>query len=83
VQTIADVCQRDVLIFTGQETVTRVLFALCMESLGQQKFEDVLVASFDRPEIVPCKRDMKETYDKGYRAYRELSRFAAEQAVKY
>ena len=83
VQTIADVCQRDILIFTGQETVTRVLFALCMESLGRQKFEEVLVASFDHPEIVSCQTGVKETYDKGYRVYREFSRFAAEQAVKY
>lgn len=35
-QIMADACQRDVMIQTGKETVTRVLYALCQAYLGRE-----------------------------------------------
>jgi xylulokinase len=79
-QIIADVCQRDVLIYAEKETVTRVLYALCQSHLGRQRFEDALLRTFDEPVIIRHCRDLARPYDKAYRRYRALARFAWEQA---
>lgn len=80
VQIIADVCQHDVLVYAGEETVTRVLYALCRSNLGHAGFQESLLQTFESPRIVSCQSDLKGVYDVAYGRYRALSAFAAEQA---
>lgn len=84
-QTVADACGRDVLIYTAQEyaaqeTVTRVLYALCQQNLGRGDFEDKLLQTFDEPRIIHPRRELAGTYDKGYRRYLAFAEFACTQA---
>jgi len=79
-QIIADVCQRDVLIYAGKETVTRVLYALCQAHLGRDGFEENLLQTFDEPDVVRYRREFKNVYEEGYRCYRAFAKFAWEQA---
>jgi xylulokinase len=79
-QIIADVCQRDVLIYAGQETVTRVLYALCQAHLGRQTFDESLLLTFDKPAIIRNRRELGPVYNRGYQRYRSFARFAKEQA---
>jgi sugar (pentulose or hexulose) kinase len=84
-QIIADVCQRDVCRYAGEETVTRVLYALCQVYLGRGAFQENLLRTFgvdapyDTLVIHPC-RELAGRYGEGYRRYRAFARFAAEQA---
>lgn len=80
VQIIADVCQRDVSVYAGEETVTRVLFALCRASLGMGEFQEGLLRTFESPKVISCRRDLARVYDEAYGRYRAFSAFAAEQA---
>lgn len=82
VQIIADVCQRDVSVYAGEETVTRVLYALCRSSLGHGEFQENLLRTFESPKVVSCQRGLAETYDEAYGRYRAFSAFAAEQAQR-
>ena len=79
-QIIADVCQRDVAVYAGQETVTRVLYALCQAHLGRAGFEASLLRTFDDPDVIRCRSDLADVYNKGYQHYRAFSAFAWEQA---
>ncbi len=79
-QIIADVCQRDVLIYAEEETVTRVLFALCQASLGRAGFEDALLDTFSAPHIVRHRAGRSDVYDEGYARYRAFSEFASRRA---
>ena len=79
-QIMADVCQRDVLIYAGQETVTRVLYALCQAHLGRQTFDESLLQTFDEPDIIRNRRELGPAYDGGYQRYRAFAQFAKEQA---
>jgi len=84
-QIIADVCQRDLFMYAGQETVTRVLYALCQAHLGRAEFEESLLQTFnvgaphDAPDVHP-RHELAGQYGEGYRRYRAFARFAAEQA---
>jgi xylulokinase len=80
-QMFADVCQRPVAIYAGQETVTRVLYALCQSCLGVSTFEDSLAATFDEPHCFANRGELADVYETGYRAYRSLARYAIEQAA--
>ena len=79
-QIMADVCQRNVMIYAGQETVTRVLYALCQAHLGRQTFDESLLQTFDRPATIRCRRNLGPIYDDGYQRYRSFARFAKAQA---
>ena len=79
-QIIADVCQRDVLIYAGQETVTRVLYALCQAHLGRARFEESLLSTFEEPEVIRCRRELEAVYEDGYRRCRAFAKFASERA---
>jgi xylulokinase len=78
---IADVCQRDVLIYAEEETVTRVLFALCQVNLGRSSFEETLLKTFNEPLVVAHRGHMADLYRKGYRQYRALAAFAKKRAA--
>ncbi|MCL4458844.1 MAG: FGGY family carbohydrate kinase [Chloroflexi bacterium] len=79
-QIIADVCQREVLVYAGRETVTRVLYALCQVHLGRASFQESLLSTFEAPEVVRCRRELAEVYDRAYLRYRAFSAFAWKQA---
>jgi xylulokinase len=80
-QIIADVCQRDVLIYAEEETVTRVLYALCQVNLGRDSFEDALLQTFEEPHIVERRERQAGVYREGYRDYRAFAAFAAARAA--
>lgn len=80
-QILADVCGRDILIYAGEETVTRVLYALCQEHLGHRSFEESLLQTFSEPGIIRHRHRLAGTYKEGYVRYREFAKFAYEQAT--
>jgi xylulokinase len=79
-QILADVCQLDVSIYAGKETVTRVLYALCQVHLGRRSLEAGLLQTFDESAIIRCRRELGPVYDRGYQQYRAFAQFAWEQA---
>jgi xylulokinase len=81
-QVIADVCQQDVSIYTEAETVTRVLYALCRSALSQADFNETLVNTFPRPEIIHCNPSYAAVYQSGYSAYRRFADFAWQESQR-
>jgi sugar (pentulose or hexulose) kinase len=81
-QIIADVCQEDVSIYTEEETVTRVLYALCQSALNQADFNETLVNTFSQPDLIYCNRDYASIYQRGYDTYRHFAGFALEEAMR-
>jgi sugar (pentulose or hexulose) kinase len=78
-QIIADVCQRPLLIYADQETVTRALYAYCATALEPAlSFDQALNRTFDRPEQLAPRPDLAAAYNAIYRRYRLLADFAAE-----
>jgi xylulokinase len=79
-QIIADVCQRPVSIYAGSETVTRVLFALCKQHLGQGSLAESLSQTFDDPVRVEPRQELSQVYERGYNTYRAFCEFALAEA---
>jgi xylulokinase len=77
VQLIADICQKNVLIYAGQDTVTKVLYALCVSALGQGNFENSLLSTFEEPEFIEYNKEFLSDYNNSYQLYRKFSAFAA------
>jgi xylulokinase len=79
-QIIADICQRDVSIYTEEETVTRVLYALCQSALTQADFNTTLVNTFPQPDVIHCNSDYTAVYQGSYAIYRRFADFAWQEA---
>jgi xylulokinase len=79
-QIIADVCGRDVAIYTEEETVTRVLFALYQQALGRADLASALNSTFGPPGWVKHQPELRPKYDADYITYRHFSEFAAREA---
>lgn len=79
-QVIADACQKDVAIYAEEETVTRVLYALCCSALSRADFVSSLLTTFPKPDIVPCKPDLGEVYGAAYAGYRRFVSFAVKES---
>jgi sugar (pentulose or hexulose) kinase len=79
-QIIADACGHDVAIYAGQETVTRVLYALCQQHLGRGSLDEGLLQTFDAPALVRCNSRVSGVYDEGYERYRAFVGFALRQS---
>ncbi|MBI4790404.1 MAG: hypothetical protein HY782_25520 [Chloroflexi bacterium] len=79
-QIIADVCGMDVSIYAEEETVTRVLYALCQTALHRANFDDALRQTFRAPELIRCDRAQMARYGPGYATYRRFSDFALQGA---
>lgn len=78
-QIIADVCQRPVLLYAGQETVTRPVYAYCATALDPAtSFDAALQRTFDPPQRLDPRLDLAAVYEPIYRHYRLLADFAAE-----
>ncbi len=75
-QMIADICQLPVLVYAEQETVTRVLYALCMVHLGRGEFVSLLERTFGEPERFNPHVEQAPVYEPLYRTYRLFSEFA-------
>lgn len=75
---IADICQIPVRIFAGQDTVAKVVYAMCRGQLDNQGFDDVLLQSFEAPRSIQPKSGSSAAYDAAYRRYRKFSSFAAQ-----
>jgi sugar (pentulose or hexulose) kinase len=78
---IADVCQYDVAIYTEAETVTRVLYALGHSALTQADFDETLMSTFPRPDVIRCTRDHMADYQRSYETYRRFADFALQEAT--
>jgi xylulokinase len=79
-QIIADVCQRPVLIYAGQETVTRPLYAYCVQVIDASiSFEQALDQTFDEPRYTAPRSQFGSVYNLNYDRYRKLSEFASSQ----
>ena len=82
-QLIADVCQRPLLIFGEQESVTRPLYAYCAAALNSDdSFDAALRRTFNRPRRLEPRLQLAKIYAAGYRRYRLLADFAAEKLAK-
>ncbi|MCG3212266.1 MAG: Xylulose kinase [Anaerolineae bacterium] len=79
-QLIADVCQRPVLIFSAQDTVTRPLYAYCVAALGEASFDAALQHAFGQPRRYRPQQSLAAVYTENYRRYRQLADFAAQAA---
>ncbi|GAB4414758.1 MAG: xylulokinase [Anaerolineae bacterium] len=78
-QIIADVCQRPVLLYAGQETVTRAVYAYCLTALDAgTSFDAALQRTFDPPQRLDPRPDLAAVYEPIYHRYHLLADFAAE-----
>ena len=80
-QIIADVCERDVLIYAEEETVTRVLYALCQVNLGRASFEGALRRTFGEPILTHSREEVAHVYGRAYGQYRPFAAFAETRAA--
>lgn len=77
-QIIADVCQRPVLLYAGQETVTRALYAYSVTALDPTtSFDEALDRTFETPQRLKPQPELAEVYEPIYRRYCLLADFAA------
>ncbi len=78
-QIIADICQRPVHIYTGQETVTRPLYAQCATALDPTlPFADALQRTFStQPETYEPNPKLAPIYNPIYQSYRTMADFVA------
>ncbi|NOZ73732.1 MAG: hypothetical protein GXP38_17875 [Chloroflexi bacterium] len=81
-QIIADICQRPVSIFSGQETVTRPLYAYARQALDPTiPFSQALTNTFSTPPAQCFPRpDSIPIYEPLYQHYRQMADFAAKIA---
>lgn len=81
-QIITDVCQRPVLLYAGQETVTRAIYAYCATVLDPAaSFDEALNRTFATPQPLHPRPELAAVYEPIYRRYCLLADFAAE-AIK-
>lgn len=80
-QIIADACGMDVSIYAEEETVTRVLYALCQEALHRVDLGEALIQTFREPERIGCRREYAPAYGASYATYRRFAAFAAQEAA--
>ena len=78
-QIIADVCQRPLHIYAGEETVTRPLYAYCATALDPStSFTEALQRTFTAvPQKYTPRPEMAAIYDPIYQSYRTLADFVA------
>lgn len=78
-QIIADVCQRPVLLYAGQETVTRAVYAYCAAALDPAtSFDTALNRTFAAPHHFAPHPELAAVYEPIYRRYCLMANFAAE-----
>lgn len=80
-QIIADVCQRDVAIYTESETVTRALYALYRAALYNDDFDAALRTTFPEPAMITHNPQHAACYQQGYETYCRFAHFALNEAT--
>ncbi|MCU0509384.1 MAG: FGGY family carbohydrate kinase [Anaerolineae bacterium] len=81
-QLVADTCGLDAAIYTEEETVTRVLYALAQQALGRQDLVSALERTFPAPTRLTHQPAHAAAYDAAYARYRRFSDFAAREACR-
>ena len=80
---LANICQRPLVIFSSQETVTHGLYAYACQVLESSiSFEAAIQRTFQQPERVEPDARQVELYDRLYRQYSRLANFAGENLSK-
>lgn len=70
-QIIADITQRPVSVYAGQETVTHGLFAYACLALGNgNSFEESLLSTFDEPSMIYPDRNLSGLYSDLFEKYK-------------
>ena len=67
-QILADVCQRDVLIYAGKETVTRVSMPCARNTWAAGDSEKACCRRSMSPTVMHPRPSLQRTYEEGYRA---------------
>lgn len=81
-QIIADVCQRPLVIYAGQETVTRPLYAYAATALQPNlSFDEALRCTFETPSRLAPQSKLAGVYQPIFRRYCLLADFAAENII--
>ena len=74
---LANVCQRPLVIYSSQETVTHGLYAYACQVLEEGvSFDQAIRRTFQQPERVEPDVQQAELYQKLYRQYSQLANFA-------
>ncbi len=77
-QIMADVCQRPLVIYTGQETLTKALYAYCAAALDKTvSFDQALNSTFDMQQRITPRLELASIYEPIYRQYRLMADFVA------
>jgi len=75
-QIISDVCQLPVGLYSGQETVTRALYAYACMALGHDlDFNTALLRTFESCTSILPRLELCELYDRSFERYQQLSDF--------
>lgn len=77
-QLICDVCGLPVSIYAAQDTVTKVVDAMCRSKLYGGELNTVLLESFMQPQRLTPDAAHSADYEKSYARYRRFSKFAAD-----
>ncbi|HHY55452.1 MAG TPA: hypothetical protein GYA08_08445 [Chloroflexi bacterium] len=75
-QLMADVCARPVFVYSGEETVTRGLYAYACQALNGEAFERALARTFGAPEVYRPLAALAGCYEDLYTRYCQLAEFA-------
>jgi xylulokinase len=76
VQMVADICQVKVSVYSAQETVTNVLFAMAKSSLEGLPFKSILAESFQNVETVEQDSVKGLEYQEAYETFLSFSKYA-------
>ncbi len=78
-QLVAEICERPVVVFSGQETVTNGLYAYACQALDPTvSFEQALARTFQPPEYVQPGGELTGIYSRLYRQYVHLAEFTGQ-----
>ncbi len=78
------ICKRPVVLYSGQETVTRALYAYACLSIGEDvTFEQALLRTFQPAERVEASSQNDPVYDRLYQQYCQLAEFADEVLSRF
>lgn len=80
-QIIADVCHLPVLVYSGQETVTRGLYAYACQALDNTPFDLALAKTFSPPRLIAPDKQQTHKYNNLYEQYCRLAGFISKEFI--
>ncbi|NPV86669.1 MAG: hypothetical protein HPY45_11755 [Anaerolineae bacterium] len=78
---IADVCHLPVLVYSGQETVTRGLYAYARQALDNTPFDQALAKTFSQPLLITPDWQHTQKYNDLYEQYCRLASFISKELI--